>query len=288
MTSRRAQLVIDTQQKNSPAFFLSPAIDPVAHCICENHNSSSRGIDGGDDGAPIADENQSRPSPVVTAIVGNYRTYARWRKAQQKLLLQALAVCRAWSEGDKAAAQKLFAAIQSGDDSRPDVALQLAPYLMAMAEFEKRLRPVEKNLRALVRQTPYWPWVKTVRGFGEFNLAKIIGEAHAIERYRNPSSLWKRMGLAVIDGERQRRVANDPELAIRHGYNAERRAVVYLLGECLIKANSPYRQVYDERRSNTALRTDWTPKHSHNDALRIMTKRVLRDLWVHSTNGGAP
>jgi hypothetical protein len=43
---------------------------------------------------------------------------------------------------------------------------------------------------------------------------------------------------------------------------------------------SPYRVVYDQRRAHTALtRPEWTDGHSHNDALRVASKAILRDLW---------
>lgn len=43
---------------------------------------------------------------------------------------------------------------------------------------------------------------------------------------------------------------------------------------------SPYRVTYDERRAHTAVsRPDWTDGHSHNDALRVVSKAILRDLW---------
>lgn len=46
-------------------------------------------------------------------------------------------------------------------------------------------------------------------------------------------------------------------------------------------AGSRYRQVYDLRRAHTATtQPEWTKGHSHNDALRIVAKEVLRDLWV--------
>lgn len=45
-------------------------------------------------------------------------------------------------------------------------------------------------------------------------------------------------------------------------------------------ACSPYRVVYDERRAHTALtHPEWTDGHSHNDALRVASKAILRDLW---------
>lgn len=43
---------------------------------------------------------------------------------------------------------------------------------------------------------------------------------------------------------------------------------------------SPYRVVYDARRAHTAVtHPDWTDGHSHNDALRVASKAILRDLW---------
>jgi hypothetical protein len=42
----------------------------------------------------------------------------------------------------------------------------------------------------------------------------------------------------------------------------------------------PYRLAYDARRVRTSeTHADWTKLHSHNDALRIMTKKLIADLW---------
>lgn len=67
---------------------------------------------------------------------------------------------------------------------------------------------------------------------------------------------------------------------------------------CIKQLHSPYRVVYDARRAATAERlhaaacvrcgpagkpaqlgSPWSPGHQHADALRIVGKRVLRDLW---------
>jgi hypothetical protein len=43
---------------------------------------------------------------------------------------------------------------------------------------------------------------------------------------------------------------------------------------------SPYRVAYDRRRAHTAVtQPDWTDGHRHNDALRIASKAILKDLW---------
>lgn len=45
-------------------------------------------------------------------------------------------------------------------------------------------------------------------------------------------------------------------------------------------ACSPYRVVYDQRRAHTATtHPEWTDGHSHNDALRVASKEILKDLW---------
>lgn len=55
-------------------------------------------------------------------------------------------------------------------------------------------------------------------------------------------------------------------------------------------ACSPYRIVYDARRAHTAVtHPDWPLGHSHNDALRIASKALLKDLWreARRVHGGA-
>jgi hypothetical protein len=48
-------------------------------------------------------------------------------------------------------------------------------------------------------------------------------------------------------------------------------------------ACSPYRVAYDRRRTHTSTsRPDWTEPHRHNDALRVASKEILRDLWVEA------
>lgn len=46
------------------------------------------------------------------------------------------------------------------------------------------------------------------------------------------------------------------------------------------RRRSPYRDTYDQRRAHTAERDDWTDGHKHADALRIVGKHILRDLWI--------
>ncbi len=64
-------------------------------------------------------------------------------------------------------------------------------------------------------------------------------------------------------------------------WNAIAKTRAYLVAESCMKCRqSPYRAVYDHRREHTAqTHPEWTLGHSHNDALRVVAKAVLRDLW---------
>lgn len=141
---------------------------------------------------------------------------------------------------------------------------------------------VDKQLAALAMATPIWPaFALPIRGFGAVGLGMIIGECGDIGTYGNPGRLWKRMGLAVIDGERQRKHL-DKDLAIKHGYNPRRRSIMYVLGDSLVKLNQtgPYRAYYlYEKARQMAKSEDMRPIVADMRAKRHMTKRLLRDLW---------
>lgn len=232
-----------------------------------------------EDSAQVRAANHSTLSPLFVEIQERWRMRQRWHRAEKALILQAKAFCRSWTGGDKEAANKLFDEAASGAES-VDIALAmaLAPFLSAIEDFADKRKDVEKQLRKLSRSSPVWPWVSTVKGFGDLNLAAIIGEAGDISLYRSPSCLWKRMGLAVINGGRQRRVTGDA--ALEHGYNPQRRCVAYLLGETLVKAGEGcvYRPLYNERKAYELERVE-TKAHAHNRAARYIVKRALRDLW---------
>lgn len=50
------------------------------------------------------------------------------------------------------------------------------------------------------------------------------------------------------------------------------------------RRRSPYRDVYDDGRRRYAQRDGWTLMHQHNAALRLVSKEVLRDLWLITRN----
>lgn len=158
------------------------------------------------------------------------------------------------------------------------------------------------KLEYVAEKLPVWSaWGKDVRGLGVRSLGVIVGEAGDLSNYDDHSKLWKRMGVAVMDGVRQ---GNLPKTAHRdeweaHGYSPKRRSHMYTIGDCLVKNGTIYRQIYltrkeYERQSATEAGMIIVPAakipkndkdayvsdgHIHKRAQRYMEKKLLRDLW---------
>lgn len=139
------------------------------------------------------------------------------------------------------------------------------------------------RMERLAKILPGIAFVTATRGFGLRSFARIIGETGPLHFYANPAKVWKRLGLAVIAGERQRKHTN-PELALVHGYNPRRRSVSWVAFESLLRAQGsgedagPYRQFYDHAKARYLAR-EWTKMHAHRAAARYAEKKLIRDLW---------
>lgn len=151
---------------------------------------------------------------------------------------------------------------------------------MAAAAFEELEERCLKQMVKLARKLPGHSFVAGVRGFGDRSFARIVGESGPLHRYANPAKLWKRLGLAVIGGERQRRYS-DAEMAALHGYNPRRRSVSWVAFDSLLKGQGlegPYRVLYDRAKAGY-LERGWTKMHSHRAAARYAEKKLLLHLW---------
>lgn len=276
--------------------------------------TQSNAVWAGDQRAHSPSETQIGASPLIAEITQLVRMRRRWHKAEKSLTLQGKALCRSWTNGDKDEANAAYDRAADGKPDDPMLAMALAPFLDAKARFETERGAIEKTLRKLARTLPVWKaWAEGVKGLGDLRLAVIVGECGDIGAYRNPSCFWKRMGLAVIGGQRQRRVTDAAE-ALEHGYNPERRAIAYVMSTELIKAQvrrikdepetalrpakrraepssmppdappsvaiGPYGQVYLDRKAYEAGREGITKAHANNRAGRYLAKRVLRDLYA--------
>lgn len=165
-----------------------------------------------------------------------------------------------------------------------------------------------KEMERLAKLLPVWAeFGEAVRGFGPGSLTVIIGEAGDLSNYATHSKLWKRMGLAVMDGKKQGHVAkglskDDRKAAfIEHGFSPLRRSRMWNIGDTLVKGNRDgrYRTAYLARKAYERARAEMNgltvapaasiPKkrmeefisegHIHLRAQRYMEKRLLRDLW---------
>lgn len=155
----------------------------------------------------------------------------------------------------------------------------------ARLPFERVERDCLKRMSALAVTLPVWEtFGKPIRGFGAACLAIIVAEAGDLDNYSTEAKLWKRMGVAVLDGIRQGGLTKSAsaEAWIEHGYNRQRRSRLWNVGDTLIKGNrdGKYRTVYLTRKAHELERESDMPKiKAHRRAQRYMEKRLLRDLW---------
>lgn len=178
----------------------------------------------------------------------------------------------------------------------------IAAALQARAPFATVEKSAEKEMARLAKSLPVWTdFAEGVRGLGAISLAVILAETGDLSAYPKKGHVWKRLGLAVIDGTRQgglRKTASAEEW-IAHGYNPQRRSRIFVIGDVLIKQGDLYRQVYldrkeYERRAAEARGLIVAPAakipakdralyvsdgHIHRRAQRYMEKRLIRDLW---------
>lgn len=156
--------------------------------------------------------------------------------------------------------------------------------------WDKHRTAVEREMRRLAKSLPVYAWAAGVKGFGDLGLAIIVGETGDLWNYATKERVWKRLGLAVIDGERQQRRSN-VEQAGAHGYSPRRRAEIWTLADSMFRHQwrgakdgreagpaGPYGEVYQKRKAHTATR-EWTLAHREQDARRVMTKALVEDLW---------
>jgi hypothetical protein len=232
-------------------------------------------------------------SHTIATLRELHRKRQDFHRSEKSLTLQIKAICRRLCAGDKDEADKLYAAMLKGaEDAQAMMAREWTePFIQARAILEMNRKQVEKDMERVAKTLPVAKWVEGIKGFGIGSLAAVIGEAGDLSNYPTHSHLWKRLGLAVIDGGRQRMVPGADALA--HGYSPSRRSVVWNIGQCVFKAQSPrvdketgevkveageYRKLYDARKEYEMGRVE-TKGHAHNRAMRYMEKKLMRDLW---------
>jgi len=174
--------------------------------------------------------------------------------------------------------------------------------LQAREPFDLLRKNAEKTMADRGKQLPVWPWLNAIRGIDIGGLCAIIGEAGDLNNYSNPAKLWKRLGVGVLDGQRQGNPGKNAtaEDWIKHGYSPRRRSIMWNVGYALVMVNGDGRYrtdylKYKERLTAersvewvslsadggvTTEREAWSKGHIARAAQRHMEKLFLRDLWT--------
>jgi hypothetical protein len=191
-------------------------------------------------------------------------------------------------------AQKLIDRISGSDEKHPlkEVIEATQHGICAMTKLGDE---VEHQMRLISRQLPVFAWLKkeAQKGVGELGLAKIIGEAGDLRGYSGPAKLWRRLSCAPYESENYGTKMGSTWLIGKEGkltseewseyhYNPRRRSVVYTIGDTMIKLNhSIYREHYNSmKKLFLEKHPDATPIRCHRHASLVMTKLMLKNLWV--------
>lgn len=137
-------------------------------------------------------------------------------------------------------------------------------------------RRIETRVKKLAIQLPAWQsWAKDVSGFGALGFAQIVAEAGDLNRFPTVAKLWRWFGLAVIDGQAERRHKGQ-----QAGFDPRRRSVMYCIGDALVKQGKSYRAIYlDRKQLEMKKMPDAAKMVWHMRAQRYMEKQLLKHLW---------
>jgi hypothetical protein len=244
---------------------------------------------------------------LVKSVAEMWRRRQAWHRAEKSLTLQIKGFCRRLVGGDKIKADVLYRALMANTDHDMLSAAQFStlPLMSARKGIESERMALEKQLRELGKQLPGVAFCETTVGLTTMTMASLIGECPGVNSrgfldFDTPSRVWKRMGLAVINGIRQKKVSGAD--ALLHAYSPSRRAVMWTIGASIVKSHGPYRLVYDAMKEKeqarviakglTILPAADIPKDQkdsglyisegqiHKRAQRLMEKKLLVDLWV--------
>ena len=250
---------------------------------------------------------------IIESLQRHHRARRYWMKVQQKLDRALESYIRInytdWTTVENEANRKkesakalvIIKAAEKGDGGL-DLVVLVGTTIAARVPADTERKNREKTMAEIVLQLPVYAWVKSIAGFGELGLATIVGLTGDLSNYANVGKIWKRLMLAPYDGfagstwkrETWRPRALTKEEWIANPFSGERYAMIAMIADSLHKKQvmgkeksgtefgkplGPYGAVYISRRERTKDR-GWSLMRAHRDALRIMVKTLIRDLWV--------
>ena len=222
----------------------------------------------------------NRLQAVIAGTIGYHSGMTE--KDRQKKMVEASKLIRDVSDG-------------SADSPMKDIILVT---LIGIDAFNTLQKQIEKEMFPLAKELPVangkqsWINREQQKGFGVPLLSVVIGETGDLANYSNPGKVWRRLGCApwTFDGKtlmgktwRSGKYGKLPASEWEaFGYSPRRRSIAYLIGECLLKNNkSAYRKRYDETKAAVkAKHPDYSDGRCHNHGLLLMTKLLLKNLWL--------
>lgn len=235
--------------------------------------------------------NMRQKNRLVQALGANLRLDFGWRRCEATDKTQCKINTAAMAEADRLLkyARSVFITGSKIDTTgvRLDMfdkwKVPLENTLRAAEIFEEQQALIAKMMVATLKRTPLAEFAEQTRGFGEISVAQLLAHVGDPTLQKSESSLIKRMGIACLEGKAQGRPGKGATADdwIAHGYNPSRRAIMFVIGDNLIRAgNDRYRAVYDRRKAIESARPDVGSKmHAHLRAHRKMESILLRDLY---------
>lgn len=279
----------------------------------QEHDHQEAYVPATEQGVQTSVRNHTPSDPLLGQLRELHRRRQDFHRAEKSLTLQMRGICRRVVGGDKDEADTLYSAMMDAKKQHDMAAHAIAmcgPFISARDVVEAARMSIEKQMKKVVKKSLIWPWVRDeVPGLGDLGLAGILGECSVPPgEYRSPAALRKRFGLAVIDGQRQRRVSGDA--AVDHGYSPSRRSLMWNVGNGLVGGmghgvrlfpdqdpDDPasglthwqriyYKRLRFEARGNPEFQRPLAKtgkesfsKHAHYRAKRYLEQKFLKALW---------
>ncbi|MDQ6524286.1 hypothetical protein RB608_11775 [Nocardioides sp. LHD-245] len=201
------------------------------------------------------------------------------------------------------------------DETHPDVARLAA----IVGMLEKVEHQASLNLQRMLRAHALGPWVKAQKGVGDKQAARllaVIGDPYLGPdgQPRTVSQLWSYCGHGDPSRKRRKGMTQDDLFALG---NPVAKSRVWLISCAVLKSGGGEQKatavpvstvlapslaaVYYRRKAATVGRahaadcvrcgpsgkpalvgTPWSDAHRHADALRVLGKTILRDLWIEA------